>query len=160
MGDRVVIVKKVDTAGVYWADLMDKLVGKTGEVIASSVSPRGAPIFRVGQGPDDSAWWFPAESLMFSKEMHARGEPYIQKAAPEVSPKESALASQVGGGHYKSKGIQPVEYIHANGMPFIEGCVVKYISRWRDKGGIADLQKAKHFIDMLIELEEGKTQHG
>ena len=38
--------------------------------------------------------------------------------------------------------------------PFIEGSAIKYLTRWRDKGGIDDLKKARHFIDMLIELEE------
>ncbi|PHQ63258.1 MAG: hypothetical protein COC10_07160 [Sphingobium sp.] len=60
---------------------------------------------------------------------------------------------QIGGGHYKKLVIQPVEYIHANQIPFIEGNVIKYVTRWRDKGGIADLEKAKHFIDLLLELE-------
>ena len=69
---------------------------------------------------------------------------------------ESPLATQVGGSHYKDLVIQPVEYIHANNLPFIEGCVVKYITRWRSKGGIADLEKARHFIDLLIELESRK----
>jgi hypothetical protein len=64
-----------------------------------------------------------------------------------------ALGRQEGGSHYKDLAIQPVEYIHANGLPFIEGCVVKYVSRWRAKGGIADLRKAAHFIELLIELE-------
>jgi len=66
----------------------------------------------------------------------------------------TALSVQIGGDHYKDLVIQPIEYIHANKIPFIEGCVIKYISRWRNKNGIADLQKAKHFIDMLIELEQ------
>lgn len=65
----------------------------------------------------------------------------------------SALQTQVAGDHYKSLKIQPIEYIHANGIPFAEGCVIKYVSRWRDKGGIKDLEKAKHFIELLIELE-------
>lgn len=64
-----------------------------------------------------------------------------------------ALAHQEGGDHYKKLKIQPVEYIHANGLPFCEGSVVKYVTRWRDKGGIADLKKARHFIDLLIEME-------
>ena len=66
----------------------------------------------------------------------------------------SALAIQVAGTHYKGLAIQPVQYIHANGLPFIEGSVVKYVTRWRSKGGIADLEKARHFIDLLIELEQ------
>ena len=68
----------------------------------------------------------------------------------------SALDVQEGGGHYKNKAIQPVQYIHANGLGFCEGNVVKYITRWRDKNGLADLQKAKHYIDLLIELERLK----
>lgn len=65
-----------------------------------------------------------------------------------------ALEAQVGGNHYKSMAIQPVEYIYKNDIPYIEGCVIKYISRWRNKNGVEDLQKAKHFIELLIELEE------
>ena len=65
----------------------------------------------------------------------------------------SALAVQVAGDHYKKLKIQRVEYIHANSLPFIEGSVIKYVTRWRDKGGIKDLEKARHFIDLLIELE-------
>ena len=66
----------------------------------------------------------------------------------------SALNKQVSGDHYKSKLIQPVEYIHANEIGFFEGNVIKYVTRWREKGGIADLEKAKHYIEMLIAFEE------
>lgn len=65
----------------------------------------------------------------------------------------SALERQVSGEHYKSLKIQPIEFIHANGIPFAEGSVIKYVTRWRDKGGMADLEKAKHFLEILIELE-------
>ena len=64
-----------------------------------------------------------------------------------------ALDKQVAGGHYKALKIQPIQYIHANGIPFAEGSVIKYVTRWREKGGIADLEKAKHFLELLIELE-------
>ena len=66
-----------------------------------------------------------------------------------------ALSVQVGGGHYKDLKIQPIEYIHANNIPFAEGCAIKYLTRWRDKGGVDDLRKAKHVIDLLIQLEGG-----
>ena len=69
---------------------------------------------------------------------------------------KSALSSQVGGSHYKNFAIQPVEFIHKNGIGFIEGCAIKYLCRWRQKNGVEDLKKAKHFIDMLIEMEEKK----
>jgi hypothetical protein len=65
----------------------------------------------------------------------------------------SALDVQVAGSHYKNKAIQPVEYIHANGLNFCEGSIVKYITRWRDKNGFEDLEKIKHYVDLLIELE-------
>ena len=68
----------------------------------------------------------------------------------------SALDNQVAGDHYKKMKIQPLEFIHANNIPFAEGCVIKYVSRWRDKGGIDDLEKAKHFLELLIELETRK----
>jgi len=69
-----------------------------------------------------------------------------------------ALATQIGGDHYKRLAIQPVEYIHANGLGFIEGSIIKYATRWRDKGGIRDLEKIKHFVDLLIELEGFPTK--
>ena len=64
----------------------------------------------------------------------------------------SALDKQVGGSHYRDKGIQPIIYIHANNLGFCEGNVVKYVTRWREKNGLADLEKAKHYIELLIEL--------
>lgn len=74
-----------------------------------------------------------------------------QERHSEFARKASALDVQIGGNHYKSKGIQPVEYIMANDIGFCEGSAIKYLTRWKDKGGIADLEKAKHFIDILIE---------
>jgi hypothetical protein len=66
---------------------------------------------------------------------------------------DSALNKQVGGSHYKKLKIQPVEYIHANGIPFIEGCIIKYATRWRDKGGLQDIDKIIQFAELLKELE-------
>lgn len=65
-----------------------------------------------------------------------------------------SLKMQVGGSHYKELPIQPVEYIFMNGIGYFEGNVIKYVSRWRSKGGLADLKKAKHYLEMLIEYEE------
>jgi hypothetical protein len=76
------------------------------------------------------------------------------KAWDRISGQQiTANATQVGGSHYASMAIQPFEYIHKNGIGFAEGCVIKYVSRWRAKGGIEDLRKAKHFLDLLIEAE-------
>ena len=70
---------------------------------------------------------------------------------------ENPLNTQIAGDHYKQLAIQPVEYIHANQIPFMEGSAIKYLTRWRNKGGIDDLCKAKHFIELLIELETRST---
>lgn len=65
----------------------------------------------------------------------------------------SALEDQVGGGHYKSLEIQPVEFCHRNKLGFCESSVVKYVTRHRDKNGKQDLEKAIHFLQLLIEME-------
>ena len=84
----------------------------------------------------------------------------LKEIAEAEEPTQSALAMQEGGDHYKSLKIQPIEYIHANGLPFAEGSVIKYVTRWRSKNGIADLKKARHFIDLLIELETRQIKGG
>ena len=84
------------------------------------------------------------------------GEPFekVNIKLPGAYTPGSALGRQEGGGHYKALKIQPIEFIHANGIPFAEGSVIKYVTRWRAKNGLADLKKARHFLDLLIELEE------
>lgn len=67
---------------------------------------------------------------------------------------KSALDTQVGGSHYKGFKIQPVEFIHQNGIGYMAGNVIKYVSRYQEKNGIEDLKKARHYIDMLIEFEQ------
>lgn len=59
---------------------------------------------------------------------------------------------QVGGEHYKKNAIQPWDYIVSNQLGYLEGNVVKYVSRWKDKGGRQDLEKAKHYLDKLLEV--------
>lgn len=66
------------------------------------------------------------------------------------------MERQVGGVHYKKFVIQPAVFNEANGLSFLEGCIVKRICRWRDKGGVEDLEKIKHEVDMLIELENAQ----
>ena len=68
--------------------------------------------------------------------------------------KKTASEIQIGGTHYKDFPIQPEEFIYANSIGFHEGTAMKYLCRWRDKGGLQDLEKAKHFIDLLIEKVE------
>lgn len=68
----------------------------------------------------------------------------------------SALEIQEGGDHYKKYGIQPIEYCMANKLDACQSNVVKYVTRFRDKGGLEDLNKARHYLDLLEELEYGK----
>ncbi len=68
-----------------------------------------------------------------------------------------ANATQVAGTHYKDKAIQPWDYIVSNNLGYLEGNVVKYVSRWKDKGGVDDLKKARHYLDKLIEVQHGQS---
>ncbi|ALV25076.1 putative protein (DUF3310 domain) [Campylobacter iguaniorum] len=61
------------------------------------------------------------------------------------------LSHQVGGDHYAKMTIQPIEFIIGNQLDFCQGNIIKYICRYKDKNGLEDLQKAKHYIDILIE---------
>lgn len=65
----------------------------------------------------------------------------------------NALDKQEGGTHYKELPIQPVEYCQRNGLGFCESSVVKYVTRWKSKGGEQDIRKAIHFLELLLELE-------
>lgn len=69
----------------------------------------------------------------------------------------AANETQVGGEHYKTKAIQPWDYISSNNMGYLAGCIVKYVSRYEDKNGLEDLEKAKHFLEKLIEVEQSRT---
>lgn len=62
---------------------------------------------------------------------------------------------QINGDHYRNKAIQPWDFIIANNLGFLEGNVVKYICRYKEKNGIVDLHKARHYLDKLIEVSGG-----
>lgn len=86
------------------------------------------------QGPDDDSYLPPKQVL---------------------SP-TSALDKQEGGAHYKDCAIQPIEYIHANKLGYIEGNVVKYITRHTSKGGAEDVRKVIHYCELLLQLQYGE----
>ena len=65
----------------------------------------------------------------------------------------SAYDKQIGGSHYKDMTIQPSEFINKNNLPFAEGNAIKYICRHKHKGERQDLEKAKHYIDMILERD-------
>lgn len=64
---------------------------------------------------------------------------------------------QEGGAHYKNYKIQPVEFAMANGLDMCQANVVKYVVRFREKGGMGDLRKARHFLELLSQMEYGES---
>ncbi len=65
----------------------------------------------------------------------------------------NAFQTQVGGTHYQGFSPQPAEWLHRNKVPYLEACAIKYLLRWRAKNGKQDLEKARHYIDLLLAME-------
>ena len=76
----------------------------------------------------------------------------LPKGLARANPK--SLQVQVGGDHYKTMKIQPIEYIMVNDLGFIEGNIVKYITRWKQKGGKQDIEKVIHYAQLLLDSLE------
>src|SRR5713101_4813643 len=89
------------------------------------------------------------EILDFWNEQLAKDNPFRKLLE---TPEMSANEKQIGGQHYKSK-IEHWDYVIANGIPYMEAQIIKYLTRWRSKNGMEDLYKAKHFLEKLIEVE-------
>lgn len=70
------------------------------------------------------------------------------------------LDTQVGGGHYKDMAIQPVEFIHANGMDYLSANVIKYISRHKRKNGAEDVRKAIHYCQLILKMDYNDGEAG
>jgi len=79
-----------------------------------------------------------------------------QKLHFEAIESHNPLSQQEGGDHYKSLAIQPVEFIHANKLSFLEGCVVKRVCRHRAKNKAEDIRKAIHELRLILKLEYGE----
>jgi hypothetical protein len=69
---------------------------------------------------------------------------------------KTALDIQEGGNHYKNMKYQPVVFGHNAGLTFLEGNVVKYITRYKFKNGLEDLKKVKHYIELMLQLVYGR----
>ena len=85
----------------------------------------------------------------------AKQEAHTEETKP-IQQEVKATDTQVGGNHYTKLAIQPMQYSMANNLDALQHTVIKYVTRFRDKNGIEDLEKAKHCIDMLIEFERDK----
>ena len=77
----------------------------------------------------------------------------VEGGLPLPERNSKPLQRQEGGQHYRGYPIQPVEYIVANGIGFLAGNVIKYVTRYKDKGGAADIRKAIHYLELILEFE-------
>ena len=82
------------------------------------------------------------------EEPYERYEQMIRRAV--------AMDRQEGGTHYKNAKIQPVEYIHKNGIDFLAGNIIKYATRYKDKNGAEDIRKIIHYAELILQLEYGE----
>lgn len=130
VGDRVEVI---DAPDVFYL-----AVGKKG--LIASFDKRGNAYISVG-GDD------PGTIIAPSK--------YLRKIPNTIlfDEKDNPLEKQVGGNHYKDMAIQPVEFCMKNNLNFCVSSAIKYLCRYQNKNGKQDLEKAKHFIDLLIQLE-------
>ncbi len=86
----------------------------------------------------------------------------VQVVDDPVRAEDDPEQVQIGGDHYKKYKIQPMYFCHVNGIPKTEGDAICYTIRWRDKGGIADIDKAIHTLQLLrkFAIEEGFPENG
>lgn len=80
----------------------------------------------------------------------------LGKSIPEIISETNEWLDVALQKHYTNLKIQPIEYIMQNNIDYCEGNVIKYVSRWKEKGGIEDLEKAKVYLDFLIRKEKGE----
>lgn len=92
-------------------------------------------------------------SVFYEKFIAGKDKPIVSDGMTEMY--KDALDKQVGGNHYAAMKIQPVEFITANGLTFLEGNVVKYISRHHAKNGADDVKKAIHYCELILKTVYG-----
>jgi len=80
-----------------------------------------------------------------------------EQRGKEVQKEINVFNQQVGGNHYKDMPIQPMEYTMANNMNPMQHTIIKYVSRYKNKNGIEDLEKALHTLNLLIDWEHGNA---
>ena len=114
----------------------------------------------------EESWINPEEDRGWSRESH---EQYMARKLKQDKEEYQermkgtyeyeygkATDKQVGGSHYKDCVIQPVDYIVKNNLDFLEGNVIKYITRHKTKGGVEDIKKVIHYAELILELKYGK----
>ena len=135
VGDEVTFISYAD--GNHWEKDFGLFIGDVVQIISNHVYDRVVVVSKTGKRV-----WCYTDQL-------SRGSAESSKETQAYNP----LVAQEGGGHYKDRGIQPLEYTMQNNLSFCEGNVVKYISRYKSKNGIEDLAKVIHYA-LLASYEE------
>ena len=133
----------------FWDDRAIQVIKNTGEFVMYSDGTHmsGLP------GHDHMAM---AAKTWYDHKTRVKPVLHSMKNEPAFTPVNSALDIQEGGDHYKKYKIQPVEFAFANNMPFLDANAFKYICRHADKNGIADLRKARHYLELMAEMYYGE----
>ena len=135
VGDKVTFINYAD--GDHWEKDFGLFIGDVVQIISNHVDDRVVVVSKTGM----RVWCFTDQLSSGSDESSKETQTY------------NPLVAQEGGGHYKDRGIQPLEYTMKNNLSFCEGNVVKYISRYKSKNGIEDLAKVIHYA-LLASYEE------
>ena len=135
VGDEVTFINYAD--GKRWEKDFGLFIGDVVQIISNHVDDRVVVVSKTGE----HVWCFTDQLSSGSDESSKETQVY------------NPLIAQEGGGHYKDRGIQPLEYTMQNNLSFCEGNVVKYISRYKSKNGIEDLAKVIHYA-LLASYEE------
>ena len=141
VGDEVEVVSLQEANGIGYRGDCPVWVGETGVVTVVGVGDMPYAVETNGET------WFWSENNL--------------KLVNEETQTYNPLIAQEGGGHYKNRGIQPLEYTMKNNLSFCEGNVVKYISRYKSKNGIEDLAKVIHYALLAsyeVYGEQGSTE--
>ena len=96
------------------------------------------------------------EETLVAYDKWKNGVKVMGSGADKEWEEPTALDKQEGGNHYKDMAIQPVEFITANNLGFLEGNVVKYICRHHAKNGAEDIKKAIHYCELLLQTKYGE----
>ena len=143
VGDEVTFIKYAD--GTHWEKDFELFIGDVVKIVSNHVDDRVVVVSKTGK----YVWCFTDQISSGSDESSKETQVY------------NPLIAQEGGGHYKDRGIQPLEYTMQNNLSFCEGNVVKYISRYKSKNGIEDLAKVIHYALLAsyeVYGEQGSTE--
>ncbi|QZI89535.1 hypothetical protein SIPHO076v1_p0002 [Vibrio phage PS34B.1] len=106
-----------------------------------------------------NSWEVVTHALATSADPQPTADQLVAAARFDQAASEAvATERQIGGDHYKSLKIQPIEYIDANNLPYLEGNVVKYVTRHASKNGVQDIDKAIHYLELIKQMRYAGEQ--